>query len=371
MDPNSEVSAGPVLNIPNLKEETRNMVTVGGDCHKRTHTLVAVDENGRELGTMTVAAMAAGHLEARRWASQWPERRWALENCRHLSRGLERDLLLAGEAVVQVSPKLMAGARRTSREWGKSDPIDALAVARAALREGNLPVAQLEGDSREVKLLLDHREDLVGERTRVQNRLRWHLHELEPSFQVPGRSLDRKVVLNQVDQMLARHSGVAAGIAVELAQRVRQLTVRINELERQISALTQRLAPSLLELDGCAALGAAKLVGETAGISRFKTSAQYAMHNGSSPIPVWSGNHERHRLNRGGNRQLNAALHRIAITQVRLGGRGHDYVQHRRNAGDTKREAIRALRRRISDEVFRRMWKDQSAATETSSQAAA
>ena len=371
MDPNSEVSAGPVLNIPNLKEETRNMVTVGGDCHKRTHTLVAVDENGRELGTMTVAAMAAGHLEARRWASQWPERRWALENCRHLSRGLERDLLLAGEAVVQVSPKLMAGARRTSREWGKSDPIDALAVARAALREGNLPVAQLEGDSREVKLLLDHREDLVGERTRVQNRLRWHLHELEPSFQVPGRSLDRKVVLNQVDQMLARHSGVAAGIAVELAQRVRQLTVRINELERQISALTQRLAPSLLELDGCAALGAAKLVGETAGISRFKTSAQYAMHNGSAPIPVWSGNHERHRLNRGGNRQLNAALHRIAITPVRLGGRGHDYVQHRRNAGDTKREAIRALRRRISDEVFRRMWKDQSAATETSSQAAA
>jgi transposase len=352
-------------------EETRNMVTVGGDCHKRTHTLVAVDENGRELGTVTVPAIAVGHLEARRWASQWRERRWALENCRHLSRGLERDLLLAGEVVVQISPKLMAGARRTSREWGKSDPIDALAVARAALRESELPVAQLEGDSREVKLLLDHREDLVGERTRVQNRLRWHLHELEPAFQVPGRALDRKVVLNQVDKVLAQHSGVAAGIAVELAQRVRQVTVRINELERQIGALTKRLAPSLLELDGCAALGAAKLIGETAGISRFKTSAQYAMHNGSAPIPVWSGHHERHRLNRGGNRQLNAALHRIAITQVRLGGRGRDYVQHRRDAGDTKREAIRALRRRISDEVFRRMVQDQISATKASSEVAA
>jgi transposase len=347
------------------------MVTLGGDCHKRTHTLVAVDDNGRELGTKTVPAVAAGHLEALRWASQWGERRWALENCRHLSRRLEADLLLAGEAVVQVSPKLMAGARRSAREWGKSDPIDALAVARAALRERELPVARLEGESREVKLLLDHREDLVGERTRVQNRLRWHLHELEPSFNVPDRSLDRKVVLNQVEKVLAAHRGVAAGIAVELLERVRQLTTRINELERQIRALVTQLAPTLLELDGCAALGAAKLIGETAGIARFKTPARFAMHNGSAPIPVWSGSPERHRLNRGGNRQLNAALHRIAVTQMRLGGRGHDYIQRRRAGGDTKREAIRALRRRISDEVFRRMWQDHLSATKDRMEVAA
>ena len=338
------------------------MVTLGGDCHKRTHTLVAVDENGRELGTKTVAAVAAGHLEALRWASQWKERRWALENCRHLSRRLEADLLLAGEPVLQVSPKLMAGARRSAREWGKSDPIDALAVARAALRERELPVARLEGASREVKLLLDHRDDLVGERTRIQNRLRWHLHELEPNFDVPARSLDRKVVLTRVAKVLAGHRGVAASIAVELLDRVRELTVRINELERQIHDLVIQLAPTLLELDGCAALGAAKLIGETAGIARFRTPAQYAMHNGSAPIPVWSGSHERHRLNRGGNRQLNAALHRIAVTQMRVGGRGQAYVQHRRAAGDTKKEAMRALRRRLSDEVFRRMWRDYLAA---------
>jgi transposase len=347
------------------------MVTFGGDCHKRTHTLVAVDDNGRELGTKTVSAVAAGHLEALRWASQWPERRWALENCRHLSRGLEADLLLAGEAVVQVSPKLMAGARRSAREWGKSDPIDALAVARAALRESELPVARLEGESREVRLLLDHRDDLVGERTRVQNRLRWHLHELEPNFDVPDRSLDRKVVLKQVEKVLAAHRGVAAGIAVELLERVRQLTERINELERQIRALVTRLAPNLLELDGCAALGAAKLIGETAGITRFKTPARFAMHNGSAPIPVWSGSPQRHRLNRGGNRQLNAALHRIAVTQIRLGGRGHEYIQRRRAGGDTKKEAIRALRRRISDEVFRRMWQDHLSVTKDRTEVAA
>src|SRR5262245_55981126 len=105
------------------------MVTLGSDSHKRTHTLVAADAKGRQLASRTVAATSAGHLEALRWAQRWPERRWALENCRHLSRRLERDLLAAGEAVVLVSPKLMASARRAGREAGKSDPIDALAVA--------------------------------------------------------------------------------------------------------------------------------------------------------------------------------------------------------------------------------------------------
>jgi transposase len=347
------------------------MVTLGGDCHKRTHTLVAVDDNGQQLGAKTVSAVQAGHMEALDWAHQWTERRWALENVRHLSRRLEADLLMAGELVVQVSPKLMAGARRSAREWGKSDPIDALAVARAALRESDLPVAQLEGVSRDVKLLLDHRDDLVGERTRDQNRLRWFLHELEPSFNVPERSLDRKVVLKQVAKVLAAHHGVAAEIAVEVLERVCQLTQRINELERQLGALVTDLAPNLLELDGCAALSAAKLIGETAGITRFKTPARFAMHNGSAPIPVWSGNTARHRLNRGGNRQLNVVLHRIALTQMRLGGRGYDYIQHRRACGDTKKEAIRALRRRISDEVYRRMWQDSMRAMSEPAKAAA
>ncbi|MBJ7602324.1 MAG: transposase [Candidatus Dormibacteraeota bacterium] len=131
------------------------MVTLGSDSHKKTHTFVAVDGNGCQLDSRTVAATSAGHLQALRWAQQWPERRWALEDCRHLSRRLEADLLAAGEAVQRVPPKLMACARQGGRELGKSDPIDALAVARAALREPDLPVAQLDGPSREVKLLLD------------------------------------------------------------------------------------------------------------------------------------------------------------------------------------------------------------------------
>lgn len=336
------------------------MVTLGGDSHKRTHTLVAVDENGRQLGERTVVATPNGHIEALVWARQWPERHWALENCRHLSRVLERELLSAGEAVVQVSPKLMGMARRTGRELGKSDPIDALAVARAALREPYLPVARLEGKEREVKLLVDHREDLVGERTRIQNRLLWHLHELEPGYQVVAGGLLRSVVLTEVSSRLENQAGVVAEIARELVARLAELTQSVKRLQRRIEGLMRELAPSLLSLPGCAALSAAKLVAETADVSRFRSSAAFAMHNGTAPIPVWSGNQERHRLNRGGNRQLNVALHRIAITQIRLGGPASAYIARRLSMGNTKTEAIRALRRQISDQVYRRLRQDHS-----------
>ena len=143
--------------------------------------------------------------------------------------------------------------------------------------------------------------------------------------------------------------------------RIRDLTATINGLEREIERLVADLAPSLLALIGCGPLTAAKLVGETAGIGRFRSRAAFARHNGSAPLPVWSGNTERHRLSRTGNRQLNVALHRIAITQPQREGPGRAYVEHRRAMGNTKPEAIRALRRRISDEVFRRMSHDEAA----------
>jgi transposase len=336
------------------------MVMLGSDSHKATHTLVAADANGRELAAVTVAATSAGHLRALAWAMQWPERVWALEDCRHLSRRLERDLLAAGETVLRVPPKLMAGARRGDRRRGKSDPIDALAVARAALREPDLPVARLEGPEREVRLLVDHREDLVAERTRAQNRLRWHLHELDPGNEPAGRSLDRFVVLAALERRVASHSGTVARLAGELIHRIRDLTCTINALEREIGVLVAPLSASLLALRGCGVLTAAKLVGETAGITRFRSRGAYAMHNGTAPVPVWSGNTERHRLNRGGNRQLNCALHRIAITQIRGPGPARDYLERRIASGDTKTQALRALRRRISDEVYRRLITDSA-----------
>ena len=335
------------------------MVTIGADLHKRSHTVVAVDETGRRLAERTVAATPAGHLELLTWArDRFPGCRWALEDCRHLSRRLERDLVTAGESVVRVPPKLMAGARRSGREPGKSDPIDALAVARAALREPDLPVARLDGPEREVRLLVDHRDDLVAERTRAQNRLRWHLHELFPGEGPAPRSLDRRHVLDTLEDRSAGIDGTVARIARDLVARVRELTMVIDRLQREIEARIRPLAPNLLALEGCGALTAAKLVGEAAGIVRFRSASAFARHNGSAPVPVWSANSGRHRLSRTGNRQINVALHRIAITQMRLDGRGKDYIAKRRAAGDSSTEAIRALRRRISDEVFRRMRHD-------------
>ena len=334
------------------------MVIIGVDSHKRTHTVVAVDGAGRKLAERTVGTATAGHLELLRWSRRWRERTWALEDCRHLTRRLERDLLAAGEAVVRVPPKLMAGTRRSNREPGKSDPIDALSVARAALREPDLPTASLDGVERELRLLVDHREDLVVDRTGHQERFRWFLVELgidEP----PARSLDRRAVLDRLEVELETRTEPVARFARDLLARIRELTQAIDGLEREIRVLAERVAPSLLALTGCGHLTAAKLVGQTAGITRFRSRAAYARHNGTAPVPVWSGNTVRHRLNRGGDRQLNVALHRIAITQLQREGPGREYLVKRMAAGDTKTEAIRALRRRLSDEVFRRLTTDE------------
>jgi transposase len=338
------------------------MVVLGIDAHKRTHTAVAVDERGRRLGQRTVSATSAGNLELVAWARGFGEHRFAVEDCRHLSRRLERDLLAAGEELVRVPPRLMAQVRRSARERGKSDPIDATSIARAAQREDNLPLAHLDGPERDLRLLVDHREDLVAERTRMQNRLHWHLHELDPTVELGKQSLDRSVVLDRVAALAASHQGTVARIAAELVARIRDLTVSIKGLEKEITAMVGALAPTLLALRGCGPLSAAKILGETADVRRFSDRARFARFNGTAPIPVWSSNKVRVRLNRGGNRQVNAALHRIAITQMR-GGLGNAYLESRIAAGNTKTEAIRALRRRISDEVYRRLQADQQLRT--------
>jgi len=333
------------------------MVVLGIDAHKRTHTVVAVDEVGRQLGVrVTKTTSTAAHLELVVWADRFGrERRWAVEDCRHLSRRLEADLLAAGEQIVRVPPKLMAHARDSARTYGKSDPIDALAVARAALREPGLPTARLDGPERELRLLTDHREDLVAERTRAINRLRWHLHELDPGWDPKPRSLASVKNITAVAVRLAAMEGMVAQIAADLTARISALTADITALAKQITARVRTLAPSLLELPGVAELTAAKIVAETAGVRRFKSKDAYARHNGTAPLPAWSGNPARHRLSRTGNRQLNCAIHRIAITQKRCHPPAQAYLTNRTANGDTPTEALRALKRRISDAVYRNL----------------
>jgi transposase len=336
------------------------MVTIGIDAHKRNHTVVAVDEQGRQLAQRVAGTSSADHFELVVWAGRFASRRWAVEDCRHLSRRLERDLLAAGERIVRVPPKLMANARTSARSFGKSDPIDALAVARAALREPDLPLARLDGREREVRLLVDHREDLVGERTRMISRLRWHLHELGAAEEPAARPLTRLANLDVLADRLAAVEGTVARIARDLVERCRELTSEINQLEREINTLAEQLAPSLLAICGCGPLTAAKILGETAGVERFKSKDAYARHNGTAPLPVWSSNRHRHRLSRTGNRQLNAAIHRIAITQARHHPAAQTLLARRRSNGDGSREALRILKRRLSDVVYHALKTDST-----------
>lgn len=350
------------------------VVVVGIDVHKDTHCAVAVDQAGRQIGShLTVRATDAGHRQLLRWAARehGPELEFAVEDCRHVSTRLERALLSARARVVRVPPKLMAGARQSARTRGKSDPIDALAIARAVLREPDLPVAEHTHASREIKLLVDHREDLVAERTRMINRLRWHLHELDPALEPVARGLDRAIVLDKLTaQLQAMVPSTVRRLALELVADIRDRTQRAGALERELAALVKDQAPQLLELPGCGVLTAAKLLGETANPARFRSEACFAMHAGVAPIPASSGRTNRHRLARGGNRQLNAALHRIAVTQIRLHGPGKVYYQRRRAQGDTTMEALRALKRRLARVVFNLLNQTPSTAAASLPQAA-
>jgi transposase len=228
------------------------MVVVGSDVHKRTHTFVAADEAGRKLGELTVKAEPKGHDKAICWARQrfGDQINWAIEDCRHLSARLELDLLDAGERVVRVPPKLMAEQRRTARTRGKSDPIDALAVARAALRESDLPVATHDEASRELKLLVDRREDLVGERTRMINRLRWHLHRIapgDPAADPAPKSLRLARTRRQLTEGLVDKTGIDARLARDVLADIDRVTPVINDLEREIATLVTAQTPQLLE----------------------------------------------------------------------------------------------------------------------------
>lgn len=230
---------------------------------------------------------------------------WAIEDCRHVSGALERFLLARGEQIVRVPPKLMAGARRSAREPGKSDRIDAVAIARAAIREelDSLPVAKLAGPERDVRLLVDHRERLVGQRTALINDLRWGLHDLWPEFEIPPRALIHATRQNRVAARLARADQIAqVRIARDELRRIRELTRSVDAFERELADLVAALAPQLVAERGCGVLTAAKLIGEIAGIARFASDAKLARSCGSAPIPASSGQIQRHRLDRGGNR---------------------------------------------------------------------
>jgi len=338
-----------------MPNEGTAVIVVGIDPHKKSHTAVAVDgATGELIDQLTARATDPGHRRLVRWIGRLgAPARVALEDVRHVSGRLERALVESGIAVVRVPPRLMGQARRAGRQRGKSDPIDAAAVARAALAHTDLPAARLEGPELELHLLVAHREDLVAERTRIQGRLRWHLHALDPDLEVPARALRHRIWLDRLATRLDAMDGLRARIAAELVDACASQSERIDLLEREIARMAEAQAPELVAIPGCGPLTAAKVVAEVAGIERFEHPAKLARYAGVAPVPVSSGTRQRHRLDRTGNRQLNCALHRIAITQARLHPPAREYLARRASDGKSDREARRCLKRHLVNVIFR------------------
>jgi transposase len=334
------------------------MIVLGADTHKRSHTIAAIaDTTGELLGEQTVPVGRRGFGALLQWARGLDgERVWAVEDCRHVSGSLERFLIERGECVLRIPTHLTANARRSARQRGKSDAIDALNVARAALREGLdcFPAAHLAGPELDLRLLVDHRERLVRHRVELNSTLLWHLHDLWPELHVPGGALFSKKWATRIGRRLARaQQSMRVRIARDELRRLRELTQAIKQLEREITELVQQLAPQLLTEPGFGPLIAAKLVGEVAGAQRFVTSAKLARAAGGAPIPASSGHTQRQRLDQGGNRQINAALHRVIVTRARCHQPTRDYIARRRSEGKSTREAIRCLKRYLARRVWR------------------
>lgn len=336
------------------------MLTIGIDPHKDTHTAAAVaDATGQLLGELTVSGDERGHERLLAWthelAAEDGELRFAMEDCRHVNGRLERFLLAAGELVIRVGTRLTARARSNARTVGKSDAIDALAVARAALREPGLPVASHDPALRELKLLVDHREDLVAERTAISSRLRWHLHDLDSGLEPFARTLNREGTRRGLSQRLGRYcaQSVLVGICRELLARIGEITRRERELRVEIATAVRPLAPGLLAVSGVGELVAARILVEVGGAGRFGSDAALARHAGCAPIEVSSGRSRRHRLSRLGNRKLNAALHVVVLTQARVHPPARAYLAKKRAEGKSNKEAFRCLKRHLVRVVFR------------------
>ena len=307
------------------------MIVLGADTHKRSHTIAAVAAaTGELLGEKTVPVGSRGFGGAAGLGARARRRAGVGAGGLPACRGLLRALPDRPRRARAAGPDQADGRRRAAagRERGKSDSIDAIAVARAALREGLDSSGRAARRARaRLRLLVDHRERLVGQRVGLNNTLQWHLHDLWPELTLPGGALFSVKWSTRIGRRLARaEQTMRVRIARDELRRLRELTQTIKALEAEIAQLVAQIAPQLLAEPGFGPLTAAKLVGEIAGAGRFATDAKLARAAGLAPIPVSSGKTNRHRLDRGGNRQINAAIHRVAVTRARCHPETRDYI---------------------------------------------
>ncbi len=332
------------------------MIAVGVDTHKQRHYAVALDLLGQLLGELSFAASAAGYAELQRWAEALDQQQrlvFGIEGAGSWGAGLCEHLQGAGHNVVEVERP-----RRRERRAGKSDRIDALAAAKCALSNENTSTPRGRGTLAALRALLVARRSAVAERTRVLNQLQ-ALNATAPVAlrervgDGTGKQLERRVKSMRARAKADIEERAVFAVMRDLAARSRALAADAQRYERELAELVRSLDNTLLDEPGIGPISAAKLL--ACDPSRFKHEAAFARCNGTAPLPACSGKTVRHRLNRGGDRQVNNAIHTIAVIRAKHQPETRAYLDRRIREGKTKREALRALKRHLSRDLFKRL----------------
>ena len=329
------------------------MAVAGIDSHKDTLAVGIVDDQGRQIDLLEIENTPAGFHQLVGWMGRHLPARIGIEGSGSHGRPAGLALNDAGFDVVEVPPQMTASTRRQQRSAAKTDPIDAVVIARIALRENDLPPIRADGALEDLRVLVRYRRELLAERNRIANRLHSDLEQLHPGYQQRIGRLTTERNLDRARRLLTGNRQTRARVARKRVTRLRQLTRQIVDLAAEIAELSRSLDTGLTTIPGIAELSAAELLAEIGDITRYRTRAQFAMANGTAPIPASSGRIDRHRLNRGGNRQLNRIIHFVALTQISRYPEGRTYYQRKQAEGKTRKEAMRCLKRRISDRIYR------------------
>ena len=340
------------------------MITIGIDPHKRSLTAAALDSHSRLLGQLRLPATSQADRQLLGWAQQWPQRRWAVEGASGLGRGIAQQLVTAGEPVVDVPAKLAARARLLSTSSArKTDLADACSVAAAALHHHRLRRVVLEDQTVILRLLSDRRDDLVAERTRTLSRLHVLLVDLRPG------GATRELTATRAAALLRRIHPITA-VDLERKRIARELLADVRRLDRQVKTASQAIrtavrdhGTTLTQVYGVGPVLAAKLLGHTGDITRFPSRDHFASYTGTAPVEASSGDVRRHRLNRGGNRQLNTALHLIAVCQIRDPSPGQAYYRRKLDQAKTPEEARRSLKRHLANVIYSHLVTDHQCRT--------
>ena len=345
---------------PTGTEVRRGMkVLIGVDPHKASVALAVVDEIGELIECASFPQNRAGLRALERWAKRFPKRRWAVENAGGLARHLAQRLAAAGESVVDVPPKLSARVRVLSTgNARKNDELDALATALAAWRNERLAAVDPASGSEVLRLLSERREDLVAERTRALNRLHGLLRDLVPGGVPRTLSTQRAARIVRGIRPQGASARVRRQLTSEILRDIRTLERKIANLNEQIEEEVEASGTTLTEIFGMGPILAAKIMGTVGNVKRFPTKAHFASYSGTAPVEASSGEVVRHRLSLAGNRKLNYALHMVAICQARSDVRGRAYYRKKLAEGKSRKEALRCLKRRISDAVFKSFMAD-------------